>query len=290
MAAETLLDRLLEPGALSVVFQPIMEYRKGGWRLHGVEALIRGPRGTHLEFPEILFEYVRRKNAAPAVDRRCVAEILQAARPLGPHLMVGLNVHAVTLEKDDGFTEFLAAQVEAAGRAPSQVTVEIVEHAPSWAGRGFARAVDDLRELGFSIALDDVGLRQSNFRMILECRPDYFKIDAYLVAGAHGDYYRRAVLRSIVELAASFGGTAIAEGVESAADLRTVLSEGVRTVQGYLLARPATAAVLGAGDVLARAAGRLPTALDGEPWTPGGDWLRLATRSLLHVAPLAAAS
>ncbi|HEX9631884.1 MAG TPA: EAL domain-containing protein [Gemmatimonadales bacterium] len=125
--------------------------------------------------------------------------------------------------------------------------------------------------------------------MILECRPDYFKIDAFLVAGAHGDYYRRAVLRSIVELAASFGGTAIAEGVESAADLRTVLSEGVRTVQGYLLARPAAAHMLGGGELLARAASRLPMALDGEPWTPNGDWLRLATQSMLHVTPLAAA-
>jgi hypothetical protein len=47
--------------------------------------------------------------------------------------------------------------------------------------------------------------------------------------------------------------------------------------------------MLGGGELLARAASRLPMALDGEPWTPNGDWLRLATQSMLHVTPLAAA-
>lgn len=287
---ETILDRLLAPGALSVLFQPIVEFRKGGWRLHAVEALIRGPRGTHMEYPEVLFEYVRRKEATRVVDRRCVWEIVQAARPLGPRTPISLNVHAATLEQDGEFADYLDQQVRAAGRAPDTVIIEIVEHAPPWAGPGFTRTVDRLRDLGFAVALDDIGLGQSNFRMILECRPEYFKIDAFLVAGAHSDYYRRAVLRSIVELAASFGGTAIAEGVETSADLRTVLGEGIRTVQGYLLARPAPASVLGGGELLSRAAGRLPTSLDGDPWTPKGDWLQVATTSLMQVTPLAVAS
>lgn len=261
--AETLLDRLLAPGALSVVFQPIIEYRKGGWRLHAVEALIRGPRGTHMESPEVLFEYVRRKDAAPAMDRRCVAEVLRAARPLGPSTVISLNVHAATLEKDPGFPEFLGDQVRGVGRASSQVIVEIVEHVPPSPGPGLARTLEGLRQMGFATALDDIGLGQSNFRMILECRPQYFKIDSYLVVGAHRDYYRRAVLRSIAGLAASFGGTAIAEGVESAADLQTVLGEGVSTVQGFLLARPAAAR--------------------------HGDWLQLGSGDLPNPPPLAAA-
>jgi EAL domain-containing protein (putative c-di-GMP-specific phosphodiesterase class I) len=242
---ETMLDRLQEPGALRVVFQPILQYDKSGWRVHALEALVRGPRGTHMEFPDVLFEYVRRKGAEVLMDRHCLSTVLRGARGLGTEITLSVNVHAATLEQDEGFVSFLGEQVEQVGRTPARVIVEIVEHSPPWAGKGFGQALESLRERGFPVALDDVGLGQSNFRMILECRPDYFKMDAFLIQGAHIDYYRRAVLRSIVDLAGSFGATAVAEGLDSVEDLRIVLDEGVRVVQGYLLARPVAAEVLG---------------------------------------------
>jgi len=287
---ETLLDRLLMPGAFRVVFQPILSYDQRGWQIHALEALVRGPRGTHMEYPEVLFEYVRRKSAEAVVDRHCVTEVMKAARPLGSQITLSINVHAATLEQDATFPDFFLEQVQDAGRLPARVIVEIVEHAAPWAGAGFARALEALRAHGFAIALDDVGLGHSNFRMILECRPEYFKLDAFLVRGAHNDYYRRAVVRSIVELAASFGGTAVAEGLDNVEDLRIVLDEGVRSVQGYLLARPAAVDVLGGSELMMRAATRLPTAFDDVRFTPSGDWLRQATQALAQAAPLAAAS
>jgi EAL domain-containing protein (putative c-di-GMP-specific phosphodiesterase class I) len=56
-----LLDAILEPGGLRVRVQPIVEVHGEEWRLHGVECLMRGPKGTNLESADILFEYVRRK-------------------------------------------------------------------------------------------------------------------------------------------------------------------------------------------------------------------------------------
>jgi len=286
---ETLLDRLLHPGAFRVVFQPILRHDGRGWQIHALEALIRGPRGTHLEYPEVLFEYVRRKGAEAMIDRRCVAEVFKAARPLGTQVTLSLNVHAATLEQDPEFADHFLRQVREADRLPARVILEIVEHAPPWAGRNFAQALETLRASGIAVALDDVGLGHSNFRMILECRPDYFKMDAFLVRGAHGDYYRRAVLRSIVELAASFGSTAVAEGLENVEDLQIVLDEGVHAVQGYLLARPAPAEVLGSNELMVRAADCLPASLDDHRFAPSGDWLRQATNALLQSSSLAAA-
>jgi EAL domain-containing protein (putative c-di-GMP-specific phosphodiesterase class I) len=280
---ETMLDRLLAPGALRVVFQPILQYDQSGWRVHALEALVRGPRGTHMEFPDVLFEYVRRKGAEVAMDRHCLAAVLRGARALGTEITLSVNVHAATLEQDGDFVDFLAEQVQEVGRTPAHVIIEVVEHSPPWAGRGFGRALEQFRERGFPIALDDVGLGQSNFRMILECRPDYFKMDAFLIQGTHTDYYRRAVLRSIVDLAGSFGATAVAEGLDSVEDLRIVLDEGVRVVQGYLLARPVAARVLGSTNLLVHAADRLPVAFD-EPVTFGSsDWLSHATKGVLEL-------
>ena len=86
--------------------------------------------------------------------------------------------------------------------------------------------------------LDDIGLGQSNYLMMLECKPDYFKIDRHFVTECHRDFHRRAVLRSIAALALQFGSQVIAEGVETMADLETVNATGISLVQGWLFGRP----------------------------------------------------
>jgi EAL domain-containing protein (putative c-di-GMP-specific phosphodiesterase class I) len=234
MSDRSLLDRILEPGELSVVFQPIFEFTAGRRALHAIECLIRGPRGTNLESADLLLEYVRCKREESLVDRVCIETALAAARALPdqPHLC--LNVHASTVGRGESF---LAGVSEAAGRNGiplSRLTVEIVEHAPPWDEAGFLRAVRGLREMGVRIALDDIGLGQSNYKMILDTRPDYFKVDRYIVHGAHADPYRLAVLESIAQLARKFGGRVVAEGVEVDADLQAVLGLGIDLMQGFL--------------------------------------------------------
>lgn len=249
MSEVCLLDRILEPQGLSVVFQPIYQLRAEGWRLHAVEALTRGPRGTNFESAPVLFEYVRRKREESLVDRECVARALRASRELRGEPRIAVNVHASTLGRDPCFVSFVHDTLDDVGIAASRVTVEIIEHSPFWDGRSFVKALDGLREIGVSVALDDVGQGNSNYRMVLECRPDYFKVDRYLTLGSAKDFYRRALLRSISELAGSFGAYAVAEGVDNHEDLEAVLTEGYRLVQGYLLSEPCTAAELRNSDL-----------------------------------------
>jgi EAL domain-containing protein (putative c-di-GMP-specific phosphodiesterase class I) len=239
-----LLDEILAPGNLSVCFQPVLEVQPGQASTHYFEALIRGPRGTSAESPAILFEYARRKSRESAVDRACVIAVLDAARDLPKDAVLGINVHASTLAMDAGFVAFLADAAEARGLSPGHVVVEVVEHAPPWDVVGFRTALRTLRDLRVRIALDDVGLGHSNFMMILECRPDYFKVDRHFVSGCHKDLHRRAVLAAIVQLARPFGARVVGEGVEEASDLSALRRLGIDLVQGYLFGRPAAAAEL----------------------------------------------
>jgi EAL domain-containing protein (putative c-di-GMP-specific phosphodiesterase class I) len=229
-----LLERILAPGALSPVFQPVFEVGGQRPRPHYLEALIRGPRRASAHSPEILFEYVRRRRRTAEVDRACVRAILAEAPRLPAGTPLALNVHASTLAAPD-FVEFLGIAAREHGIRPSRLVVEIVEHAPPRDGQAFRRGLDRLRALGTAVALDDVGFGHSNYRMILECRPDYFKIDAYFVTGARDDYYRRVVLGSVAGLAQSFGARVVAEGVESEDDLAVVRAAGIDLVQGWLL-------------------------------------------------------
>jgi len=234
----TLLDALLEPGRLSVVFQPIFEVGVAPAQLWAVECLIRGPRGTNAERPNVLFEYVRRKRAEAAVDRACVATALAEAASLPGAPRLSLNVHASTLGRDPGFHDFLLERAAEAGIARRRLVVEIVEHAPPLDVPSFRRALTQLRESGLTIALDDVGLGQSNYKMILDVHPEVYKLDRYLVSGAWSDPYRQVILDSLARMVRRLEARAVAEGVEDRHELVAVQAAGIDLIQGFLLARP----------------------------------------------------
>ena len=233
----TLLDLIVSPESLRVVFQPIFVLEGPSRHVHAYECLTRGPSGTNLANASILFEYARRKRAEIAVDRACISAVFRTAREVPDSPRFNVNVHAATLARDAAFPEFLAQAAVEAGLDPARLTVEVIENAGLWDILSLRGALDALRALGVTIALDDVGLGQSNFRMMLECHPDYFKIDQYFVHGAAGDSRRRAVLASVSEIARQFGGAAVAEGVEDDADLQAVRAAGIGLAQGFGLSR-----------------------------------------------------
>jgi EAL domain-containing protein (putative c-di-GMP-specific phosphodiesterase class I) len=186
----------------------------------------------------VLFDYARRKMAECEVDRAAVATALSAVQSLSRSLGIAVNVHASTLGRDATFIDFLVESANQHEIELSRLTVEVVEHAPVWNASEFLHGLRRMRELKIRIALDDVGTGQSNYRMILDAEPDCFKIDSYLVQKAHADHKRRSMLASIVQLARDLGSSVVAEGVESAADLETVLDLGIPLIQGYIFSRP----------------------------------------------------
>lgn len=239
----SLLDDILAPLALTTVFQPIVDFGEADRpTLHGYEALTRGPHGTHAEGANVLFEYVRLKRAEPTVDRACVLSALRAARAFPVCPTLSLNVHASTLGQDEHFGALLLDTAAANGFEPEQLVIEVVEQSSAWNSTGFARALDGLRGAGIAVALDDFGVGHSNFQLLVDIRPDYVKIDRCFVAGSPKDRAKRAVLRSIAELAREVGATVVAEGVETPAELAVVRDAGIRLVQGYLLSPPRAAA------------------------------------------------
>ena len=240
----SLLERIVAPGALTPVFQPILDLEPGNPHVHAVECLMRGPAGTNAASALVLFEYVRRKRAEAQVDRECIRVALETGCGLAATTRLSLNVHASTLGGDPGFPEYLARVAEANRVATSKLTLEIVEHSPYWNAPGFFRAVAALRQLGACIALDDVGVAYSNFKMILDCEPDFLKIDHYLVAGIAGDQRRRTILASFAQLSRELGARPVAEGIENTEDLAVVTDLGVELVQGMLLGAPQAVAQL----------------------------------------------
>lgn len=235
------VDCLLQPGALTPLFQPIFALGAGRSTIHHLECLSRGPQGTHFHSAEVLFEYGRRAGETEALDRAAITAQLEAAGRAGLGCPLSLNVHATTIESPHDFAAFLGGVASRLGIPVRRFMIEIVEHLSRSVSRAFLDRLDDLREMGMVIALDDLGLAQSGFRLILDCSPDYLKIDKYFVRGCHGDPRRQAILQSVVWLGRRLGASLIAEGIENERDLETVRALGFGLAQGYFLSPPLAA-------------------------------------------------
>jgi EAL domain-containing protein (putative c-di-GMP-specific phosphodiesterase class I) len=232
---KSLLERILDPEQLSVRFQPIFRICDGENQLHSVEGLIRGPRGTHFESAQMLFDYVHRKKEEKAVDHSCLAAICMEAAKLPRDLRINVNVHAATLGQQPGFVESFRRRAHKHSLALDRFTVEIVEYAPSCDIPELLHTIAALRNAGVRIALDDVGLGQSNYRMMLDCYPEYFKLDSYFVRGLRNDSKRRAVVESVVTFGRALHSAVVAEAVESMEDIIILADMGVEFVQCNLL-------------------------------------------------------
>ncbi|HZW07590.1 MAG TPA: GGDEF domain-containing protein, partial [Phycisphaerales bacterium] len=122
-----------------------------------------------------------------------------------------------------------------------RVVLEITERAGGDNLERVAQQVQKLKQLGFQIAIDDVGAGTSGLTRIMMLRPHWIKIDRELVSGIDGNRYKLNLIRFMVHFARLSGVNVIAEGIERQEELAALISLGVRYVQGFLIARPSAA-------------------------------------------------
>jgi EAL domain-containing protein (putative c-di-GMP-specific phosphodiesterase class I) len=121
---------------------------------------------------------------------------------------------------------------------PEALTIEITETAFMIDLDRAAAAIEEIRELGVNISLDDFGTAYSSLSWLRKLPIDKVKIDRSFVAGIESERKDLAIVRSIVELANAFDRDVVAEGVENANQLRILRELGVAHAQGFLFARP----------------------------------------------------
>ncbi len=238
LSASPRLNELLTEGSTRAYLQPIYRIDCSPAVLTSVEFLTRGPAGSLFERPDVLFAYAREAHAEDILDRHCIQLALTAAVQIPAEIRLSLNVHATTLCKPPDFAEWLSETASAAGVDINRITIEIVEHSPALNQNAFFQTLAKLRELSVKIALDDVGVGHSNYQMMIDAHPNCFKLDRYLVNGCSTNQYRRAVVGSVAKLAADFGGTVVAEGVETIDDLLELKAQGIKLVQSFMFCPP----------------------------------------------------
>ncbi len=230
------LRRALSLGELSLVYQPQLNLRQN--MVTGFEALLRWQSPTRgavspLEFIPIAEDTGIIISIGEWVLRTAC---LEAAGWDGGQ-NVSVNVSAVQFKSPNFAATVLSALAES-GLDPRRLELEITESVMLDAG-GTARTVlDNLREIGVRVALDDFGIGYSSLSYLRDFRFDRIKIDQSFVRGTAGDAVGRAIVRVVASLGQSLGMATVAEGVETEEQMARVTSDGCTDLQGYLISRP----------------------------------------------------
>lgn len=221
---------LAAPATLQAALQPIVDLDSGRWV--AVEALARFPGDLPAE---TWFAEAHEAGVGIELERLAFDRALATLPLLPPGVRLSVNA-SPGLILDPGFGDLL----ERLGADRERLVVEITEHAAVSRYEDIHAALLPHRERGLRLAVDDTGAGYASFAHVLRLRPDVIKLDRSLLAHIDHDGARRAFVTAIVLMALELGAAVTAEGVETAAELDTLRSLGVDTVQGYLLARPST--------------------------------------------------
>lgn len=119
------------------------------------------------------------------------------------------------------------------------IEIEITESAFTNDEERIINTVDDLRQLGFKVLLDDFGSGYSSLHILKDINVDVLKIDArFFELGKNGSSKGREILESVVRMAKWIGLQTIAEGVETDEQKRFLLNLGCYYAQGFYFSKP----------------------------------------------------
>jgi diguanylate cyclase (GGDEF)-like protein len=154
---------------------------------------------------------------------------------------IGVNVSAVQL-RESAFVDRVTAAIAGGGGKPSAIELELTETIIMSDVADNARKLSAVREAGIRIAVDDFGTGYSSLSYLASLPVDALKIDRSFVTAMHESTVKMALVTTVISLARSLGLTAVAEGVESAAEAQVLASLRCDEAQGFLYSRPMPAA------------------------------------------------
>ena len=236
MSLKTTLANIIETQQLTAFFQPI--YSTTSNELYGYEALIRGPSDSPLHSPQALFDVALEVGLLSELELLCRKISIARFVELSLKGKLFLNISPMVFLQADHPTGKTLSYLKQHQLEPSQVVIELSEKYPIETPEFLQNALLHYRNLGFQIAVDDLGAGYAGLKLWSEVKPDFVKIDRYFINQCNQDPIKREFIKSILNLGQSSNAQVIAEGIETEDEFEQLQELGMSLFQGYLFARP----------------------------------------------------
>lgn len=216
---------------LWLAFQPIIDWPTKS--VYGYEALVRSAEPA-LGNPGLLFDAAERLGRVSELGRRIRRLLAQSAERAPADAVLFTNLHSADLNDEDLFSAGAPMSAWA-----SRIVLEITERASLDRVGDVRRRIGQLRELGFRIAVDDLGAGYAGLSSFSQLEPDIAKLDMSLVRGIDQAPRKASIVRSMITVCTQELHTKlVCEGVETPQERDALLELGADLLQGYLFGRP----------------------------------------------------
>ncbi|HEY0478202.1 MAG TPA: EAL domain-containing protein [Kofleriaceae bacterium] len=231
---EDKLQRCL--ATLTLHFQPIVH--AGTRARFGYEALLRSADKS-LPHPGAILDAAERLERTTTLGRNVRAQAAKVVANTPPERgLMFVNLHLLDL-----FDKQLLSPFAPLSKVASRVVLEITERTSLEGQLDLRYRVAELRELGFLIAIDDLGGGHARMSTFTPLDTDFVKLDMSLVRDVDKHQMKQRLIRSVTQLCREQGTRVIGEGVETEAEAQVLVDLGCDLLQGYVIARPGPAFV-----------------------------------------------
>jgi EAL domain-containing protein (putative c-di-GMP-specific phosphodiesterase class I) len=224
---EASFDRAMQ--SLWMAYHPIVDFRRK--QIYGYEALLRSNEPS-LPHPGAVLDAATRLGRLDALGRS-IRDLAAAPMNATGSEMLFVNLHVTDL-----VDPWLSAPDSPLSQIAHRVVLEITERLSLDEVKDVRARVAALREMGFRIAVDDLGAGYAGLTSFTLLEPEIVKLDMSLVRDVHKNSTKQKVIRSMTALSQDMGMTVVAEGVETIEERDTLLDLDCDLLQGFLFAKP----------------------------------------------------
>ncbi len=230
------LKEIIMSESIETHFQPIVNLSDGS--IFAYEALTRGPKGSPMESPLMLFTIAEKANLTFELDRLCRKKAIQNAKGLDKSQKVFVNTFPTTMHDPEFKGDVLQDLLNQSGLTGPNIVFEITERFAIENYALFQREQAYYSSLGFGLAVDDIGTGYGSLEAIANLKPEYVKVDISIVRDIHQSNVKQELMKAVIDIGRKVRAKILAEGIETQEELNVVRALGCDFGQGYRLARP----------------------------------------------------
>jgi EAL domain-containing protein (putative c-di-GMP-specific phosphodiesterase class I)/CheY-like chemotaxis protein len=216
---------------LWIAYQPIVRWPER--TVFGYEALVRSNEPT-LKNPVDLLDAAERLGRLHDLGRLIRDRVSRSAHSVERGILLFVNLHPLDLNDLKLFDPTAPLSSIA-----SRVILEITERVSLHQVTGLVKKIEKLRELGFRIAIDDLGAGYAGLGALSQINPEFVKLDGSLVNGIDKSERMQSIVKAISTLCTkNLGMQIVGEGVETTVERDILARNGCNLHQGFLFAKP----------------------------------------------------
>jgi diguanylate cyclase (GGDEF)-like protein/PAS domain S-box-containing protein len=237
---DTALRKAIVNGEFRLLYQPQIDLVDGS--VVGMEALLRW-NSSELGFipPDRFIPVAEDSGVILPLGEWILLEACRQAREwLDQGLLPGtlaVNISGVQVRRGD-LVRVVKRVLAESGLPAERLELELTESFIMTESQSAIETLQELRELGLTLAVDDFGTGYSSLAYLKSLPVHLLKIDKSFIRDIPDDTNDMAITRAVIALARSLNLEIVAEGVETEVQRRFLLQEGCEVGQGYLFHRP----------------------------------------------------